>query len=165
MQPKILKLAIWQIVLGSLALAVFFCASAQADTHFGLNSAIKKTIRTFRPTIMEKLEPVLPVISLSADKTIVPQSGATTITCSVFNKPSYAFEYIWTASGGNLLTTSKNYQRLWVAPAQPGNYMITCLVKDKWSQTSSSINILVQGTQYSGITGWPIISAKKRSML
>ncbi len=89
-----------------------------------------------------------PVIaSLTADRTQVPPGGAVVCTANVTDADDTALVYTWSTSAAGATITGVGQAVSWSAPATPGTYTVTCVVRDTdGASDTASLTITVYPT-------------------
>ena len=84
-----------------------------------------------------------PVISLTANPTIVPFGGTSTITCSASDADGDSLTYTFFTDSG-VITGYYGPNAVWVAPRTTGNTIITCKVSDSKIETFKQVSIITK---------------------
>jgi len=106
--------------------------------------------------VVERINHTPIIESLSAEPAFVSPGMQTTLTCLANDEDGDSLSYYWISSDGGTLSGNGSVVT-WLAPHQPGEYRISCLVEDPdLASDSSAISIIVTDSTGSGF-GYPVL--------
>ena len=106
-------------------------------------------VTVFQSSCIHNYEPI--ISSILAEPNPAPPNSVVSLTCkasdddesSMMKKES--LEYGWSCAFGEVVSADQDHNATWIAPDQPGEYSISCIVTDRFNGADIfTIDITVQ---------------------
>ena len=106
-------------------------------------------VNAFQIGCVHNYEPM--INSIHADPNPAPTNSIVSLTCKASDDDESSMlkkenlEYEWTSAYGEVVSVDQDHNATWIAPDQPGEYSISCIVTDRFNGADIfTIDITVQ---------------------